>query len=153
MWWVCTQVFPIKLALKKALENRSVRKILTENLIKMAEFVLRNNLFDFNNKVFQQISGTVIGTKVTPPYACIYMDRVKKDFLETQELQPLLWLRFIDDIFFIWTQTHGKEELKKFMEKFDNFTTNLRFIYESSEKSVSFLDLIITVSEQKLKTA
>ena len=153
MWWVCTRVFPIKLALKKALENRPVKKIPTENLIKMAEFVLRNNLFDFNNKVFQQISGTVIGTKVTPPYAYIYMDRVKKDFLETQELPPLLWLRFIDDIFFIWTQTHGKEELKRFMEKFNNFTPNLRFIYESSEKSISFLDLIITVSEQKLKTA
>ena len=35
-----------------------------------------------------------------PPYACIYMDRVEQDFLETQELKPLLWLRFIGDIFF-----------------------------------------------------
>ena len=137
-------------ALKEALENRSVKKIPTENLIKMAEFVLKNNLFEFNSKVFQQISGTAIGTKFAPPYACIYMDRVEQDFLETQELQPLLWLRYIDDISFIWT--HGKEELKKFMEKFNNFTPNLRFTYESSEKSISFLDLIITVSEQKLKT-
>ena len=116
----------------------------------MAEFVLKNNLFEFNNKVFQQISGTAIGTKFTPPYACIYMDRVEQDFLKTQELQPLLWLRFIDDIFFIWT--HGKEELRKFMETFNNFTPNLRFTYEYSEKSISFLDLIITVSDQKLKT-
>ena len=40
------RVFPIKLALialKKALENRSVKKIPTETLIKMAEFVLKNN--------------------------------------------------------------------------------------------------------------
>ena len=78
------------------------------------------------------------------------MDRVGQDFLETQELQPLLWLGFIDDIFFIWN--YGKEELKKFMEKFNNFTPNLRFTYESSEKSISFPDLIITVSERKLKT-
>ena len=137
-------------ALKKALENRSVKQIPTENLIKMAEFVLKNNLFEFNNKVFQQISGTAIGTNFVPPYACIYMDRVKQDFLKTQELQALLWLRFIDDIFFIWT--HGKEELKKVMENFNNFTPNLRFTYEYSEKSISFLDLIITLSEQKLKT-
>ena len=136
--------------LKEALENRSVKKIPTENLIKMAEFVLKNNVFEFNSKVFQQISGTAIGTKFAPPYACIYMDRVEQDFLETQELQPLLWLRYIDDTFFIWT--HAKEELKKFMEKFNNFTPNLRFTYESCEKSISFLDLIITVSEQKLKT-
>ena len=113
----------------------------------MAEFVLKNNLFEFNSKVFQQISGIAIGTKFAPPYACIYMDRVEQDFLETQELQPLLGLRYIGDIFFIWT--HGKEELKKF----NNFTPNLRFTYESSEKGILFLDLIITESEQKLKTA
>ena len=136
---------------KEALENASVKKIITENLIKTAEFVLKNNLFEFNSKVFQQISGTAIGTKFAPPYACIYMDRVEQDFLETQELQPLLWLRYIGDFFFIWT--HGKEELKKFMEKFNNFIPNLRFTYESSEKSILFLDLIITVSEQELKTA
>ena len=75
---------------------------------------------------------------------------LSKIFLDTQELQPLLWFRFLDDIFLIWT--HGKKELKKFMEKFNNFTPKLRFTYESSEKSVSFLDLIITVSEGKLKT-
>ena len=70
-------------------------------------------------------------------------------FLETQKLQPWLWFRFIDDIFFSWT--HAKEELKKFMGKFNNFTPNLRFTYESSEKSTSLLDLIMTASEQKLK--
>ena len=61
------------------------------------------------------------------------MDRIEQDFLETQELKPLLWLRFIDDIFFIWT--HEKEALKKFMEKFNKFTPNLRFTYESTEKN------------------
>ena len=92
------------IAHKEALENRSVKKIPTENLIQMAEFVLKNNLFEFN-KVFQQI-----GTKFILLYACINMDRVEQGFLETQELQPLLWLKFIDDIFFIWIC--GKEELK-----------------------------------------
>ena len=43
------------------------------------------------------------------------------------------------------------EELKGFMEKFNNFTSNHRFTYESSEKCISFLDLIITVSERKFK--
>ena len=137
-------------ALKEALANRSVKKISTENLIKMAKIVLKNNFFDFNSKVFQQISGTAIGNKFDPPYACVDMDRVEQDFLETQESQPLLWLRYIDDIFFIWT--HGKEDLRKFMDKFNNFTPNLRFTYESNEKSISFLELVITVSEKELKT-
>ena len=67
-------------ALKEALESRSVKKISTENLIKMAKFVLKNNFFDCNSKVFQQISGTTIGTKFDPPYACIDMIELSKIF-------------------------------------------------------------------------
>ena len=83
------------IALKEALANKSVKKIPIENQIKMSKFALKNNLSEFNNKVLQQISGAAIDTKLAPPYACIYMDRVEQDFLETQELQPLLWLRFM----------------------------------------------------------
>ena len=44
----------------------------------MTELVLEHKLFEFNNKVFQQIS-TTIGIKFTPSYACIFMDRVEQD--------------------------------------------------------------------------
>ena len=39
------------------------------------------------------------------------MDKVDKEFLTTQNLQPLLWLRYIDDIFFIWK--YGERATKK----------------------------------------
>ena len=66
------------IALKKALDKSLSKKIPTDNLIKMAEFVLSNNFFEFNNCTFQQISGMAIGTKFAPPYACIYMDQVEQ---------------------------------------------------------------------------
>ena len=74
----------------------------------MAKFVLKTNYFEFNGKVKQQISGTAIGTKFVPLYACIFMDEVVTSFLETQEMKPLVWFRYIDDVFFIWT--HGQEK-------------------------------------------
>ena len=46
-----------------------------------------------------------IGTKIAPQYASIYMDQVEQKSLATEINQPLTWLRYIDDIFFIWT--HG----------------------------------------------
>ena len=46
-------------------------------LVKMAEFVLKNNYFQFSDKVYQKISGTAIGTKFAPPYACIFMNQVE----------------------------------------------------------------------------
>ena len=56
----------------------------------MADFVLKNNFFEFNGEVKRQKSGTAIGTKFAPPYACIFMDEVETEFLKSQELQPFL---------------------------------------------------------------
>ena len=50
----------------------------------MAKFVLSTNFFEFNSDTFRQISGTAIGTKFAPPYACIYMDQVEQKILATQ---------------------------------------------------------------------
>ena len=49
----------------------------------MADFVLKNNL-EFNAEVKQQNSGTAMGTKFAPPYACIFMDDVETDFSKSQ---------------------------------------------------------------------
>ena len=98
MWLVYIQAYDAKRDFKATSSN-----VLTKDLVKLAEFVLTTK------------SGTSIGTKFTPPYACIYMDNTEKFFFKTQELQPSLWLRYIDNIFFIWT--HGEAELKKFMEE------------------------------------
>ena len=96
------------LALKSKLEEQTSSKIPTNDLVKLAEFVLKKIFFEFNKEIKQQISGTAIGNKFAPPYACIYMDKTETNFLKTQELQPFVWLRYTDDIFFIWT--HGEAE-------------------------------------------
>ena len=64
---------------------RPQEKSSTDDLTKMAEFVLKNNYFEFNGKVTKQISGTAIGAKFGPPYACIFMDQAETEFLETQK--------------------------------------------------------------------
>ena len=67
----------------------------------MAEFILKKNFLEFETKIIQQISGTAIGTKFAPPYACLFMDRIEKDFLDSEIVKPWLWLRYIDDTLFI----------------------------------------------------
>ena len=54
-------------ALTGALDQRDEETISTKELLKMAEFVLKNNYFKFGNKIKQQIWGTTIGTKFSPP--------------------------------------------------------------------------------------
>ena len=123
-------------ALKNTLENRNYKEIPTENFIKMAEFILKNNYFESDSSVFQQISGNAIGTKFAPPYACIFLDQHETMFLETQVLKPSVRFRYIDDIFFIWT--HGEEKLKKFMEDFNSFSHYIKFMCDFDKESIPF---------------
>ena len=110
----------------------------------MAKFVLRNNYFEFSEKVFQQISGPVIGTKFAPPYAYIYMDEVETELLQTQIFRPLVWVRFIDDIFFIWT--HSEENLNNFMKDLNHLKSNLKLTFECDRNSINFLDLNVKLN-------
>ena len=80
-------------ALKEALDNREQKKIPAEDLLQMAEIVLKNNFFEFNNQIKQQISGAAIGTKSAPTYACIFIDKVETEFLEAQTDKPFWWVR------------------------------------------------------------
>ena len=135
--------------LEKALNSRTNKKVSTEDLVKMAKFVFKNNNFEFNGKVKQQISRTAIGTKFAPPYACIFMDEVETSFLERQEIKPLVWFRYID-VFFIWT--HRQEKRDSFFEELNRCNAYLKFTYESSKTSIPFLDLKVSLSNGDLST-
>ena len=96
-------------ALKAAPVKRESIRISTSGPVKMVKFVLQNNYLEFNGETKQHISGTAIGTTFAPPSACIFVDQAESEFLKTQIHQPLEWLRYEDDIFFIWI--YGQDKL------------------------------------------
>ena len=78
------------------------------------------------------------------------MDEVETEFLKSQELQPFLWLRYIDNKFFVWT--HGEEKLTQFLNELNSFHSNLKFAYETSSCTVNFLDLNVSLKNGTLHT-
>ena len=116
----------------------------------MAEFVFKKNYFEFNGKVKRQILGTVIGTKFSPPYACIIMDQVETGFLKTRKYKPLVWFCYIDDVFFICT--HGKEKLSLILEDLNSFQSSIKFFHEVNKESIHFLDLNVRLSNGNIST-
>ena len=137
-------------ALFEKLEERQDRTIPSNELVKMAEFVLKNNYFEFNSDIYHQKSGTAIGTKFAPPYACLFMDRVETEFLNKELIKPWVWLRYIDDIFFVWTA--GERQLQLFLERLNSFHPDLKFTHEMSKSSVNFLDLVVKLEGNELVT-
>ena len=61
---------------------REQKHIPTEKLINMSEFLLKNNFFEFNGSVKQQVSGMAIVAKCAPIYAFIYRGEEETEFLK-----------------------------------------------------------------------
>lgn len=62
-------------------------------------FVLEHNIFVFNGQYFSQRHGVAMGTKLAPALATLYLTHIEEDFLDGLSLRPLVWFRYIDDIF------------------------------------------------------
>lgn len=69
-------------------------KVATEILAELAGIVLKNNIFQFNEKIVKQLRGTAIGIKL---YAILFIAYLEKRILENIELQ----LAFDGDILII----------------------------------------------------
>ena len=73
---------------------------------------------------------------------------VETEFLKEQEIKPLVWLRYIDDIFFVWLE--GEDKLLQFMKKLNEFHPSLKFAYEYSRTKVNFLDVVVKIDAGQL---
>ena len=111
---------------------------------------MENKVFEFNSRVYRQKLGTVIGTKFAPAYAYLFMSSLEEHMLDGFEFRPMVWYRYIDDAFFIWT--HGYEQLAKSVEYINSYHPTIKFTTRSSDIIVSFLDVLVTRKEGVLET-
>ena len=120
------------ISLRKFLDARTGKEMTIETLLELAEIILKNTTFQFNEKTLKQLRGTSIGTKFSPPYAVIFMAGLEKRILEEIELQSRIWRRYINDIFFIWQ--HGEDSLTQFIETLNAYHPTIIFTAELSKK-------------------
>ena len=84
-----------------------------------------------------------MGTKCTPTYANIFMG-----VLEETHIYPLIkqkkqfYLRYIDDIFFIWTDSEN--EPQQYISKINEVHHSIKLDFNYSKTQIHFLDITIT---------
>ncbi len=111
---------------------------------------LTQNNFQLAGQNYVQILGTAMGTRMAPSGACLFMGRLEEERLSSASHKPLVWLRYIDDIFLIWT--HGQEELDRFITLCNSRHATIKFTSEQSFESISLLDVMVNLSEGHLQT-
>ena len=102
-------------AVKESFDKHTSKNVTTKVITFLALILTLNN-FVFNCKNYLQIKGCVTGTICALSYANIFRDRFEKKYIYSflQGL-ALMYLRFIHDLFFIWTGT--KEQFKNCLNR------------------------------------
>ena len=125
---------------------------LSQVIATFLSLILTLNNFVFNDENYVQVNGASMGTKCAPSYASLFMGK----FEETHILPKirdliLIYVRYIDDIFFIWTGT--ERELLQFFSEINSVHPTIKFDYIYSRKNVNFLDSTVTILGNRLGTS
>ena len=105
----------------------------------MMRFVLKTNIFQFDDAIYRQKHGTAMGTRFAPSFANLFMARLEESFIETRRINPFLWRRNIDDIYMIWADDMAT--LQSFLDDLNSFNHHIKFTYAISESEVIYLDV------------
>ena len=89
-------------------------------------------------------------TKMVPQYANIFMANLEENILQNTHNKPLIYLKYIDDIFLLWT--HGKE-LLKFHKDFNLEDPDIHITMNHSAEEVNFLDTTIRLKNNTFQTS
>lgn len=122
----------------------------TTMLKDMTTTILHNNVFEFNGKLYTQCSSTAMGSKFALNYASIRMDKFERDHLPNASIKPLLWRRYIDDVFAIFIAI--REEIDHFNTWINSVDPFIKFTFETSNDGIPFLDTYCTVKDNRIAT-
>ena len=75
-----------------------------------------------------------------------FMAKVETEILNQSALKLLIWKRYIDDIFSLWTL--NREEILQFIEQANKHHPTIKFTAEISETETTFLDTNIYKGER-----
>ena len=132
------------------LDKRVNPTIKTTKLCDLIRMILTNNTFTFNGQHYRQINGTAMGTKMVPSYANLFMGNFEQKALAAATHSPLIWWRYIDDIFLLWT--HDEEKLNDFITYLNNLHPTIKFTSSFSYNEIPFLDVKVMLLNSRLET-
>lgn len=112
-----------------------------EELLKLLEINLTRNDFMFDNKFYLQIKGTAMGKKFAPAYANIFMANWEKEALAKCQQKPVCYLRYLDDVWGIWTGS--EKEFEEFVAILNSHDPSIKLKAEINKQSIDFLDTTV----------
>ena len=124
------------------------KELHTEDFKSLIKLSISSDIIVINNKIHKQKSGLAMGNNLSPLLAIIYMHYIEKKIQDQANSKIFVWLRYIDDIFFITSMTH-----LDILRLANTINPNIQFTLETPvNNSIPFLDILLTRKEEKIDT-
>ena len=140
-------------AVYNILEKREENKPSTDCIIEGLKICLKNNNSVFAGEHLLQTNGTATGAPNSCSYADIAVEPIDNaifDEMKTTYSEILYYGRYRDDCLVLWCGIEDK--LDSFLTFLNEQSPDLKFTMEIGGKSICFLDLKISIINQKLVT-
>ena len=88
-----------------------------------------------------------MGSSLSPAVANLFMIYFEKKAIESANLKPKLWIRYVDDVFVVWP--FGRERLLKFLDHLNSIHPRIQFTLELEENNRQpFLDVQVMRTQE-----
>ncbi|XP_078357438.1 uncharacterized protein LOC144642347 [Oculina patagonica] len=120
------------------------------NIMKLLEFVLKENYFKYDSIYYKQIFGCAMGSPISPVIADLVMEEIEENAITTAHHPHKWWFRYVDD-------SHAclkKEHVNEFHQHLNSINPNIQFTVEledTTEQGLPFLDTITTRSGTQIE--
>lgn len=115
-------------------------------ILDLLRIILENNDFNFNGDTYLQTCGMPMGKIIGPSCANIYLLEFDEKAMNDFKIKPVIFIRYLDDIFFLWQDT--LDNLILYENFLNNITPGIKIKLEYSLISANFLD--VTIFKRKI---
>lgn len=137
--------------IKKALADNPEENRPDREIVKLLEICLRKNDFLFNNNYYLQTKGTAMGKRFSPALANIYLIEFDKVACSDFHIKPVLFVRYIDDIFFLWPSLE-LDTLKEYEIFLNRIIPGIKITLKHHTNKIDFLDVCIYKKNNQINT-
>jgi len=117
---------------------------------KLLEFACKDVNFLYNDEWYIQNDGVSMGSPIAPVMADIFMDSLEKKISDYTGSKPIIYKRYVDDIFLVF---ENKEFIDPFLSFMNDLHTRIKFTVEHEKnKELPFLDVKVIRKEDRYIT-
>ena len=122
-------------------------------VVSALHLIMDNNIFQFGDTFWKQLTGTAMGAPPAPPYATAAFGTHEETLLNEFPSNLLYYRRYIDDVFAIWIPDPDPiidcQLLLSFSQRLNDWH-GLKWIVSPLSTSVVFLDLTLTIVDDHI---